>query len=203
MSIVDAYKSLSGLITKLADSIKEVTSDLHRNTIGKITGLDKDYNLLSQLVNESYQWVGIHEKKKGHSKSVDSFRKAVDGKAQGEPWCAGFVQYCAQAVSLRTGAKISLYPSESVMVMWNETPKKYRVNKIIPGCIAVWNWSGTDRGHTGIVLREDKHHFYCVEGNTSHPKFPSSQIGRGVYIKKRRKSELASLMLVGFLYPFK
>jgi len=51
------------------------------------------------LVEEALKWVGTMEKG-GDNKGpeVEEFQKAVDGKAQKEPWCMAYVQFCIKKV---------------------------------------------------------------------------------------------------------
>ena len=152
--------------------------------------------LLEGIVSEAAKWLGVHE-----TESVNVFRKAVDGHAAGEPWCAAFVQYCCAAVSQRVGAEISLVPSELCYDIWQKTPKKYRLSKPIPGCVVVWNYPGTTRGHIGIVKFVSKDSLHTIEGNTSDPEKKESV--NGVHLKLRGISGTPGMKILGFLTPFK
>jgi hypothetical protein len=163
-----------------------------------------DISLLREVVKEASRWVGVHETKGSPGTGVNVFRKATDGVADGEPWCAAFVQYCVSAVSIRHGVDISLYPSELCYTIWKNTPKQFRLDEPIPGSIIIWNYPGTTQGHTGIVLRrmENGKLIKTIEGNTKDPRSGSDQSVRGVYPKIRCIEGSENMVVLGFLNPF-
>lgn len=163
-----------------------------------------DMQLMKEVVKEATKWIGVHEKKGSPGSGVNVFRKATDGVADGEPWCAAFVQYCVSAVALRHGVDISLYPSELCYNIWERTPEQFRLDKPIPGSIIIWNYPGTTRGHTGIVLRglSDPNFIKTIEGNTKDPRPDMPQNIRGVYPKIRCIKGTEEMKVLGFLNPF-
>lgn len=159
-------------------------------------------HLSKDLIEEASKWMGIHEKKGENSLGVNSFRKAVDNVADGEPWCAAFVGYCVRAVSLRTGAPITIYLSELCSDMWAKTDKIYRKKDPVPGSIIVWNYPGTIHGHTGIVVKRlDNDHIMTIEGNTKPPNGGGIS-GTGVYFKTRKIRGGEGMDVLGYLLPF-
>jgi uncharacterized protein (TIGR02594 family) len=163
-----------------------------------------DPGLLKEVVKEATKWVGVHETKGRPGEAVNVFRKATDGMAEGEPWCAAFVQYCVSAVSIRYGVEIALHPSELCYSMWLNTPKQFRLEEPLPGSIVIWNYPGTTKGHTGIVLsRLDKPNFIkTIEGNTRDPRAGADQGVRGVFPKIRCLKGSEDMVILGFLNPF-
>lgn len=163
-----------------------------------------DLQLLQELAREALKWVGVHEQKGKPGRGVDVFRKATDGVADGEPWCAAFVQYCVTTVALRYGIDIALYPSELCYNMWKNTPEKYRMKEPVPGSIIIWNYPGTIKGHTGIVLQKlkDPNMIRTIEGNTKNPTEGSDKNIRGVYPKFRCTKGSEDMVVLGYLNPF-
>jgi hypothetical protein len=160
------------------------------------------------------QWVGFTEHggpNKGQA--VERFQRAVDGKAEGEPWCLGFVFYCIAAteelseeLTQATLPKNNLVVSEHVMTAWKRAPTLARVAAPELGTIAIWNHlkdgEPTDSGHAGIVVGLlDAKRFETVEGNTSRPGGDQRE-GDGVYIKERTTDGLPGLRLLSFLRPW-
>lgn len=153
----------------------------------------KDLGLL--LVEEASKWVGLKE-----DKAVNVFRKAVDGKAAGEAWCAGFVQYCLVAISTKTKAKISIPPSEQCVTIWSGTSPKYKVDYPDPGCLMLWRRPNSTKGHIGIIEYIDAYGIHTIEGNTSDPEKQSQS--NGVYRKTRSFSGSSDMVVLGFIKPF-
>lgn len=164
-----------------------------------------DQKLMEEVLDEAIKWVGVHEQKGRPGAAVNVFRKATDGVADGEPWCAAFVQYCVSTVALRYGIEISLHPSELCYNMWKKTPERCRLDKPVPGSIIIWNYPGTVHGHTGIVLRPLEAPFMVrtIEGNTKDPRVGADKNIRGVFPKIRCTKDSESMVVLGYLNPFK
>lgn len=160
------------------------------------------------------QWVGFREEggaNKGFA--VERFQRAVDGKAQGEPWCLAFVMYCLASVDdlFESMAQLSLpghalYHSEHVMTCWARSPVKARVADPEVGALAIWehhsHGKATGSGHCGVVVELlGEGRFRAVEGNTSEPGGDQRE-GDGVWLKERGIDGLPSLRLIGFLRPW-
>ena len=169
--------------------------DAISSLVNLVTRKPSEQVLRGRLLEEASKWVGLTD-----IRGVDVFRQAVDGVAEGEPWCAAFVQYCVSATAIRNKASISLYPSELCSAIWDNTPKNYRLEDPIPGSIIIWNYPGTIKGHTGIVLKvlNDGAHIKTIEGNT---KEKDGVVG--VHTKLRDVKGTAGMRVLGFLKPFK
>lgn len=137
--------------------------------------------LLEEFVKEAEKWIGV-----SGDEGIDSFRKAIDGKAEGEPWCAAFVQYCARATSIRMySGEPDIVPSELCYDIWVKSPKELKETKPRRGLIVIWNYPGTYRGHTGIVTGVNADGtIETIEGNTT-VMGEYKRDGRGVYAKVR------------------
>lgn len=160
-------------------------------------------SLPQELIREAQKWIGIHEHRGQESLAVDSFRLAVDGSAEGEPWCAAFVAYCIRSVALRRNAKYSIFLSELCSTMWEKSPDKCKSQKPAPGAIVIWNYPGTVRGHTGIVKSvNDDSTLTTIEGNTSSPTDRTLN-STGVYYKTRSPKGSSEMVVLGYLSPFR
>lgn len=156
------------------------------------------------LIEIARRFVGVHEDEQDNTgEMVERFQKEVDGKAQGEPWCMAFVQFCVAETTRKTGIRSNLYRSESCMETWNKSPVLMRRTKPEPGNIIIWRRSGTVvLGHAGIVVGISSPAVYqTIEGNTSRG-FGIEREGDGVYLKKRTLTGTQIFIPVGFLQPF-
>lgn len=169
------------------------------------------------LVFEARRWVGIKEVGGANrGQAVEMFQRAVDGKAQGEPWCAGFVHFCLNAVDAQMAyvmggtyaLKHRIAASEHVLTLWKDTPMIARRAEAAPGYLTLW-WhfnaegkpSGT--GHVGIVTEvQAPDRILSVEGNTSDGT-GINRDGDGVYERLRHIVTGAGVMRhLGFLDPW-
>lgn len=164
--------------------------------------------LCAALVTEARRWVGTKELGDNGGQYVEWFQKAVDGKANGEPWCLAFVQFCVRGVDAFKGSRTLLAPTEHVLTCWRNTPATARISAPMPGCVVLWrkylDTEATDQGHAGIVVRVDGSTMQVVEGNTG-PCWGANieREGDGVYEKTRRLSgPVGSMHLLGFLNPW-
>lgn len=164
----------------------------------------------------SYVWV-TEQGGPNKGQVVEQFQKAVDGKAQGEPWCVGFVQYCVKRVDsladalarANTSMRSRLYQSELATEVWHKSPRELRLLGPTPGAIVVWarlvDGKPSWQGHIGIVtgLSAAPHEpDTTVEGNTSSGVQGSQREGDGVYERERRDYELPGFVKLGFLDPW-
>lgn len=164
--------------------------------------LRRSSRLNEKVLEEATKWIGVHEKRGEDSRGVNAFRKAVDGVADGEPWCAAFVGYCIRAVSLREQKPFKIYLSESCVNMWQKSPNSCKKDKPVKGAVMVWQYPGTVHGHTGVVDHViDDEYVMTVEGNTRAPNTLAVS-GTGVYHKKRRIKGSGDMRVLGFLLPF-
>lgn len=152
------------------------------------------------------QLIGVNEQS---SAAVNRFRKAVDGKATGEPWCACFVQYlCAEIdvlfveMGMPASTKHMLFPTESTQQLW-ATAKNVSTTPIV-GSLVVWrSKADASRGHVGVVIATGPDGIMTVEGNTSEPGVAGSESnGRGVWRKTRFKSTIPGFDLLGYVLPW-
>lgn len=136
---------------------------------------------------------------------IDMVNMTVDGKAVGESYCCSTVQSVIAYIEYRFNVKSKLFASEHCMTMWRDTPKELRVTKPEIGDIIVWNWKGTDRGHTGIIVDITADGMLkVVEGNTRSGNlgFTQGNEGEGIYLKLRPQTNVGDMLLVGYLRPF-
>lgn len=150
---------------------------------------------VAEIITEAEKWIGVDETGPG----VDVFRKAVNNEAEGEPWCVAFVMYCARAVGIRFGKEPDLYPTELAYELWRKSPKKCRLLTPVPGCIVVWNYLGTIRGHAGIVTAVTGDFLHTIEGNTEGVRGKP----HGVFRKTRLCTKNDSgMVILGYLKAF-
>ncbi len=161
------------------------------------------------------QFVGVREESANKGAMVEKFQRAVDGKAVGESWCAGFVQYCVLGIDGLAGelgtsdvsAKKHLVASELVTEMWAKTPLVARRDLPEVGSVVAWaklvdgkaSWSG----HTGIVVAIGAEGtVHTVEGNTSSGVSGSQRDGDGVYQRVRVHGEIPGFVRLGYMRPW-
>jgi hypothetical protein len=164
-------------------------------------------NKIQKLCGIASKLVGVKESGKNKGKMVEEFQKAVDGKAQGEPWCMSFVQYCIKKTDEFGGISSWIFKTEHVLTCWNKSPKEARLSKPEVGAIVIWNYykngKPTASGHTGIVEKIiDNKTMITIEGNTSDG-IGINREGDGVYRRKRLIGNSGSFVLLGYLKPWK
>lgn len=161
--------------------------------------------------------VGIKELTgKNDGKFVELIQKTVDNKSQREPWCMCFIQSEIAYVETKLGIKSPLIETEHCMTLWRWVKSK-RPDMIVKSqpaiaAIPIWNYSGTDNGHTGFYLYNaaGNKFFTTVEGNTSgfdeeNEAVPGSKVdrdGNGSYFNLRDFSGSQKMKLMGFIKPF-
>lgn len=155
-----------------------------------------------RLLFYAKQYIGVQEiggENKGPE--VEEFQKAVDGKAQGEPYCMAFCQFLVKKVEAEFHIKSDVFRSESVWQTWQKTPVALRVQVPEPGDIQCWNIPGSEKGHAGI-FRAKKLGGLCevIEANTNDG---GSREGDGVYSKIRTLTGSQTFMVLGWLRAFK
>lgn len=161
-------------------------------------------DFMQELIRAAESKIGVTEHG-GNNKGpeVEKFQKAVDGKAQGEPWCAAFVQYCISEVAANLGATVVVHRSEHCMTIWSKTPGVHRYKSPKPGYLVIWNYESSTNGHIGIVRRViDEFTIETIEGNTSPDDKAIEREGDGVYRKVRTTKTVGKMRLVGFIAPF-
>ena len=167
------------------------------------------------LVEFAEKFIGIVETGNNKGEQVELFQKAVDGKAQGEPWCCAFVQYCIKHIDAEfekiyggVNAPSQVFSSEHVMTVWNKS-KPLETKTPEAGDLIIWQHmlgnKGTGKGHIGIISKIIDHQsIETVEGNTSSSQQVERE-GDGVFKKTRRIAGATKLVsgpmmsVMGFL----
>jgi len=161
------------------------------------------------LIREAQRWEGIKEVG-GDNKGqvVEMLQKAVDGKAQGEPWCLGFAQFCIQQIDLEFDAIMmcssnhaNLPATEHCMTLWNGVDHIKQTQTPEPGCLVVWAFGDTGNGHIGIVTEVNGDTFKTIEGNTSDGAGINRE-GNGVYSRERKLTSGENFKIKGFIKPW-
>ncbi|MDH4122419.1 MAG: CHAP domain-containing protein [Deltaproteobacteria bacterium] len=160
------------------------------------------------------QFVGVHEEG-GPNKGalVERFQRAVDGKAQGEPWCCAFVQYLIAEVdrfALGHGdvGESSLAKTEWVRGLWEQSPRQLRVDFPRRGALILWEQLGADgkptsAGHVGLITGISMAgKISTIEGNTG-PGAGVQRDGDGVWERERSLAGEGSMKILGFLTPWR
>lgn len=157
---------------------------------------------------EAYAWlarqfIGIDDQALS---VVNRFRRAVDGKAEGEAWCVGFVQYLAREIDylfddmhMTASAKHALPATESTQVMWAQATTK--LSAPVAGSIVVWRSKANPLlGHCGVVIATGPDGLLTVEGNTSQPGVTGDERnGRGVWRKARFGGDVPGFDRLGYM----
>lgn len=150
--------------------------------------------------------VGIREEGGDNRGPLVSLIQDTVGGPDPLAWCMSFVQTCLAYSEHKTEVKSPIVASEHCLTVWEKTPKIQRVKVMpLPGAIAVWKFTGTQSGHTGIVDGCDDKIFTAFEGNTEGGTSPTGEVvreGGGVYFTKRSRAGTAKMALLGFLKPF-
>jgi uncharacterized protein (TIGR02594 family) len=154
------------------------------------------------IVDIAKQYIGVREVG-GDNKGelVQLFQSAVDGKAQGESWCMGFVQFCIKQVELATNTKSKVFKSEHCLTVWNNSPKELRLEKPEVGCLVIWQFENTPQGHVGIVTKVNVNTIDTIEGNTGTGA-AIERNGDGVHARVRSKTGSKQMRVVGYLKVF-
>jgi hypothetical protein len=165
------------------------------------------HNMRALLLAEAMRWVGVTEQGEDNKgQLVEMFQRSVN-LAPEMPWCAAFVHFCIQAVEKQAKALDMYSPSTRVersghvMTIWENTPLANRVSALdaLPGDLVLWNVSGTQAGHIGIMLANNRNGtFKTVEGNTTDSAAIERE-GDCVAIKNRLAGGYGSTRVMGFI----
>lgn len=134
------------------------------------------------IVDVARDQIGTHEGRSGgHWDNRQIYSRNVSGLewSDGQPWCATFVSWCAEAAHVK-----GLYPVTASCLTgvgwfrdrgrWSEYP-----------AVGAQVFYGAGGGsHTGIVVAYTKDEITTVEGNTNSD---GSAEGDGVYLKTRQR----------------
>lgn len=149
-----------------------------------------------KLIDLAKFFVGVKETEPNKGPLIELFQKAVDGKAEGEPYCVGFCHFLVQQIDLEMKElnpkwpRHILWKTENSKLLWDMAKTEARHSQPQPGDIIVWNFWKDGRlsrsGHAGIVaeLLEDGR-IKTYEANTSDPNNKIVREGDGVYEKVR------------------
>ena len=158
------------------------------------------------LLEAARACVGVRERGGNNRGPIVELMQQTIGKAEGEAWCASFVQTLIAYCELKTGQKSRVFASEHCATIWNNTHTELRVKKHpAPGAIVIWGYQGTISGHCGIVLDAGSAEFRAIEGNTEAGLSPSEKVerdGGGVYLTRRNRLGQGRMIVRGFLKPF-
>lgn len=154
------------------------------------------------LANLAITYNGVRESGINKGAIIEEFQKAVDGVAQGEPYCAGAVCFWVKRVDKNHGSKNTLRWSESVVELWEKNPHAQRKHPA-PGLIACFRYGDTRKGHCGVAFAVNPHadDFNCVEANTTGGPGMERE-GDGVFLKKRSVKGTGIFHFLGCLDPW-
>ncbi len=146
------------------------------------------------------QFEGVREEGgNNHGPLVERFQRAVDGKAQGEPWCVAFVMYLLGEIDKLAGTHAHLLPkTESSQFLWGSAREELKTPTPEVGTVVVWR-SAPGRGHAGIVIDIIGDGVTTVEGNTGGG---DQREGDGVFRKRRVNGQIPGMTLLGYLRPW-
>jgi len=167
---------------------------------------------IAMLCAEAESWIGVLEEGTNSGQLVEMFQRAVDNKAEKEPWCMSFVQYCIKMTEQkfpkifheRTASISTIFRSEHCLTTWNKSPH-LRIEKPLKGSLCIWQryegQKATASGHTGIIIEvHDDGGISVVEGNTNSGQAIESERD-GVHLKRYNIGEVdhGALVLKGYL----
>jgi hypothetical protein len=100
---------------------------------------------------------------------VDEYLRAA-GCEPGQPWCAGFVAWCARRLGAQAGADLAWCYSAYCpdLAIWGKSHGVAEKGRAAAGMVMVQYHSELGRyAHTGIVEKVDGSKVTCIEGNTN------------------------------------
>lgn len=156
------------------------------------------------LVRAASTLVGVREKpNKSNDGPIVRLINDTVGGPEPIPWCMAAVQSCVAYVEKKMQVKSPLVASEHCMTTWRGS--KQLAMPVRRGTICIWNYVGSDRGHTGIVESVAVQSMRLYEGNTGGGINGSDIVreGDGFYHTSRPTSSTKTMKLVGFLDPFR
>lgn len=165
---------------------------------------------------EAYRWVGVKESRGNNDGELIRMFQSQIGRAEREPWCLSFVQYCVNqvvALSRQAGLEIktTLPETEHVRSMWNWTLDEFKSDYPKgPISVVCWGKKGTSSGHTGLLVASNTGtqgdvYLKTIEGNTRNPGASdgfSEREGDGVYVRQRAWGGFGDFEQLGFIDPF-
>lgn len=163
---------------------------------------------LQRLVEIAETYKGLSEANPASLPQIQEFQKTLGNQASGQAWCMDFVLYCVKIVEREFSQPAYLYKSQSVLEVWNKSPKIIRLQAPMPGSIMVWQmWKNSTQtifGHAGIVTGVSPGFIDTIEGNTSAPSNVDQidREGDGVWAKKRTPGGSSAMKVLGWLLPW-
>ena len=144
---------------------------------------------------------------------VERFQSVAGATPFGQPYCVGYVIYCADQVDLELGTKHCLKRTLGSVALWEGAPdysRTLRPYEPKAGMIVVWRiYKGgkpTWAGHVGIILEVFADgSMETIEANTSNPHLEEriERDGEGVNLKIRRwDRDMGRFKLMGFIDPW-
>lgn len=132
--------------------------------------------IANKIVETARKYVGIKETGgNNQGELIQKFQKAVDGVAQGEPYCLGFCQFVANEVCEHYEVTNPLFKTEHCQTLFDKTQPIYRRAIASEGTIFIKKNRTSMNGHAGINTNGG-----TIEGNTNDG---TSRDGDGVYEK--------------------
>lgn len=124
-----------------------------------------------------------------YARDLNNISGFYNGKKQGYPWCAVFVNWCfVQAFGVDNAKRLLCQPSKSLgagceySMQYYKNAGRFKTSPAVGDQIFFKDSSG-NIGHTGIGYNVDKSYVYTIEGNTSSASGVIAN-GGGVYQKK-------------------
>ena len=148
------------------------------------------------IIETARLYVGIKEQGHNKGKIIEEFQKAVDGRAMGEPYCLGFVQYVVNEVCRQFGLTNPLYQTEHCQTLFNGTLQNYKTTSANCGHIFIMKSHNSNSGHAGFCVNAGNTYFATIEGNTNPD---GSREGDGVYEKIRHMGGTKTMNIRGFI----
>jgi hypothetical protein len=157
--------------------------------------------------------IGMVETGSNAGFGISKFQRAVDGRAAGESWCIGFVQWCVKEVDSLFDSldfkpwkldRSVLPQTEWSIALWEGTPKAHRLEAPEVGAIVVWqSLSNPNQGHGGVIVGVDNvADIVTVEGNTGSNLTGDQREGDGVCLKSRMGGNIPGFKRLGYLKPW-
>ena len=158
---------------------------------------------LAQILDS---WHIVEDAGDNRSKSglLELLQETIGGH-DAESWCMSTQQSITGVAEALLQKRSNLPASEGCVDVLNIARRTgvevfSEHGEIQPGDIAIWQHLGSDRGHTGRVVRvKPDGSFTCLEGNTSGGGTGVDREGGGCYMKERDRKAHGNMVLVGFI----
>lgn len=146
---------------------------------------------------------GVQELPTNRGYATELFQKAVDGVAQGEPYCMGFLQYLKNLVEDAFNVKSEVFESEHCLSVWKHSPPRLKLVRPEVGSWMIFRKGETSQGHAELVISLSATGLgvWTIGANTSREGGDPRE-GDGVFRRYRSLSGVGNLKVVGFLRVF-